>query len=173
MPSRKDHELCLYAYHFTGDYDESKDIVQNVFLNLWRKRHKLEKVDSIKNFLYRAVYNGFLNYYRNKRRFTRFEYEEMIAIHDVVNNEDDEILKKHLILIKREIEKLPPKCKHVFLLSKQEGLTNVEIAKFLNISKKTVENHITKAFNLLSKSVESEVSIFYFLLFNLNSNDGL
>mgnify|MGYP003683409753 FL=1 len=47
-------------------------------------------------------------------------------------------------LVKNEIENLPPKCKQTFLLSKQEGLTNIEIAEYLNVSIKSVEAHIKK-----------------------------
>ncbi len=56
-------------------------------------------------------------------------------------------------LVKQEIENLPPKCKQIFLLSKQDGLTNTEIAEFLNVSIKSVEAHITKAFSILRKTV--------------------
>ncbi len=158
------HELCLYAYHFTGDYDASKDIVQDVFLNLWKRREKLEDINSIKNFLYRAVYNGFLNHYRKNSKLTRFEYYQAKFIDEMLMPENEQELKVHIDIVRREIEKLPTKCKQIFILSKQEGLTNIEIANFLNISNKTVENQMTKAFKILREKLENKVGFIYFLV---------
>jgi RNA polymerase sigma-70 factor (ECF subfamily) len=56
-------------------------------------------------------------------------------------------------LLNESISNLPKKCKEVFILSKKDGLTNIEIAEYLNISIKTVESHITQAFKLLKKSI--------------------
>ncbi len=70
-------------------------------------------------------------------------------------------------LVKQEIENLPPKCKQIFLLSKQDGLTNIEIAEFLNVSIKSVEAHITKAFSILRKTVGEKVNSVLFLLFSM------
>lgn len=79
--------------------------------------------------------------------------------------EDDNSLDKLITLVKQEIENLPPKCIQAFLLSKQEGLTNIEIAEYLNVSIKTVEAHITGAFSLLRKSIGNKTNSILFLLF--------
>jgi RNA polymerase sigma-70 factor (ECF subfamily) len=73
--------------------------------------------------------------------------------------------------VKLEIENLPPKCKQTFLLSKQEGLTNMEIAEYLNVSIKSVEAHITKAFSILRKKVGDKMNGILFLLFGINSTN--
>ncbi|HAT75662.1 MAG TPA: RNA polymerase sigma-70 factor, partial [Flavobacterium sp.] len=52
----------------------------------------------------------------------------------------------------------PPKCKQTFILSRQDGLTNIEIAEFLNVSIKSVEAHITKAFSILRKTVGDKMN---------------
>lgn len=156
-------ELCVYAYHFTGDHEISKDIVQNVFVNLWKRRKKLNSIDSIKNFLYKSVYNGFLNHYRDSKKFTDFDFEYMVAIEDT-SHENEENLKRQIEILRLEVEKLPPKCKRIFIMSKQEGLTNIEIADFLNISIKTVENHITNAFKILRERLKNKAGLFYFLM---------
>jgi DNA-directed RNA polymerase specialized sigma24 family protein len=72
-------------------------------------------------------------------------------------------------LVKQEIENLPPKCKQSFLLSKQDGLTTIEIAEFLNVSTKSVEAHITKAFSILRKTVEEKLNTVLFLLFGIKT----
>ena len=77
----------------------------------------------------------------------------MEALSEVKNEDYQELLSKRTALIVNEIENLPRKCKRTFLLSKKEGLTNTEIAEYLNISIKTVEYHIAKAYNIIRKQI--------------------
>ena len=71
--------------------------------------------------------------------------------------------------MKQEIENLPPKCKQTFLLSKKDGLTNIEIAEYLNVSVKSVEAHITKAYSIIRKKVGDKMNGVLFLLFGINN----
>lgn len=161
------HQLCLYALHLTNDRDESKDIVQNVFLRLWQQRHRLENVTNIKSFLYSAVYNGFLNYLRDRKNLLDIEKVQISEIDSIAHSDSEDLINRQLKVVKKQIEKLPPKCKRVFLLSKQEGLTNIEIADFMGISEKTVENHISKAFRRLRDALLDSSGGILFLLFDL------
>ena len=161
------HQLCLYALHLTNDHDESKDIVQNVFLRLWKQRHRLENVTNIKSFLYSAVYNGFLNYLRDRKNLLDIEKVQISEIDSIAHSDSEDLINRQLKVVKKQIEKLPPKCKRVFLLSKQEGLTNIEIADFMGISEKTVENHISKAFRRLRDALLDSSGEILFLLFDL------
>src|SRR5690606_38486000 len=87
------------------------------------------------------------------------------ALKALVHEESENSLERLISLVRREIENLPPKCKQVFLLSKTEGLTNMEIAQYLNITTKSVEGHITKAFTTLRKVLDDKSSTAFFLLF--------
>ena len=86
-----------------------------------------------------------------------------------MEEEDEKSIDKLMKIVKNEIENLPPKCKQTFLLSKQEGLTNIEIAEYLNVSIKSVEAHITKAFSILRKVIGDKVDGILFLLFGRKS----
>lgn len=163
------NKLCVYAYQLTNDRDLAKDIVQNVFITIWRVRSKLKDDFAIKSYLYKCVYNEFLNQQRSKKHTTTLDKKHIEALNDVLD-EEEESFDKLLFLVKQEIEKLPPKCKQTFLLSKQEGLTNIEIAEYLNVSIKSVEAHITKAFSLLRDSVSQKLNGILFLLFGLKKN---
>ena len=80
--------------------------------------------------------------------------------------EKDEVFFERLLnLVQREIQNLPPKCRKIFLMSKQEGFTNVEIAEQLNVSIKTIEYHITKAFAILRQKANKDMEPVLFLLF--------
>ena len=142
-------KLHAYAYGLTKDHDLSNDIVQNIFVYIWKKRMNLKDDFSVKNYLYRGVYNECIDYYRKRKAVTALEKKYIDALNHIVEEVDESSLEKLISLVKKEIENLPPKCKKTFILSKQEGLTNIEIAEYLNISIKSVEAHITKAFSIL------------------------
>lgn len=160
-------KLCVYALNLTHDRSEAEDIVQNVFMRVWRKRDRLKANFSLKSFLYKSVYNEFIDHYRKQKNVFPLEKKYLDALHDLVEETDvisfDSLIKK----VKQEIQNLPPKCKNVFLLSKQEGLTNIEIAEYLNISIKTVEAQITKAFYILRSKVNNKTDSNLFLYFSI------
>lgn len=147
------HRLCVYAFSLSNDHDLSEDIVQNVFVYVWKNRSKLKDSFSVKNYLYRSVYNESIDHYRKKKAIMILEKKYTDALSQIVE-EDDHSINKVIKLVKEEIENLPPKCKQTFLLSKNDGLTNVEIAEYLNVSIKSVEAHITKAFSIIRKSLK-------------------
>lgn len=161
------HKLCVYAFSLTNDHDLSEDIVQNVIMRIWKQRQKLKDDFGIKSYLYRSVYNEFIDQYRKQKAVLALEKKYIDALSTILEEEDENSLEKLIKLVKQEIENLPPKCKQVFLMSKQEGLTNIEIAEYLNVSIKSVEAHITKAFSILRKSIGDKMNGILFLIFGM------
>lgn len=159
------HKLCIYAYSFTHDRNLAEDIVQNVFMRIWNKRKNLKDDFVISNLLYKSVYNEFIDQYRSKKSVYPLEKKYIVALNAIVENEDEHSLDRVIKLVKREIQNLPPKCKEIFLLSKEEGLTNIEIAEYKNLSIKSVEAHITKAFSILRNSLGEKANTYLFLMF--------
>ncbi len=159
------HRLCVYVYSFTNDEALAEDIVQNVFIKIWKHRAKLKPHFSIKKYLYRSAYNEFIDQYRKHKPVIALEKKHIDALSYIVEKEDGKALEKTMRIVKQEIEKLPPKCRQTFLLSKKEGLTNMEIAEYLNISIKSVEAHITKAFSILRKKVGEKLNAVLHLIF--------
>ncbi len=161
-------KLHAYAYGLLRDHDLSEDVVQNIFVYLWKNRMNLKDDFTIKNYMYRAIYNECIDHYRKKKAVTALEKKYIDGLNYVVEEADENSLEKLISLVQKEIEKLPPKCKRTFILSKQEGLTNIEIAEYLNISIKSVEAHVTKAFSILRKSLGDKTNGILFLLFGIN-----
>lgn len=161
------YNKSLYAYAITLAKDEAmaKDILQNVFLKTWERRTKLNITKSLKNYLLKAIYNEFINQYRKHKSNLLLEQKYFDALEKAVIEEDNSFSEKAIRFINTEIQNLPPKCKEVFLLSRKEGLTNLEIAEYLNLSIKSVEVHIHKGYSLLRKNLESKLDSFLFLLF--------
>lgn len=164
------HRLCVYANSLIKNVYTAEDIVQNVFVRTWEQRSRLMTNHSIKSFLYKSVYNEFIDQYRKNQTLFTIEKNYHATLNSIVLENDSESFDKILTVVTKEIQNLPPKCKEVFILSKQEGLTNIEIAEHLNISVKTVEAQITKAFSILRSSLEEKVKTFFFLLFGIKKN---
>jgi RNA polymerase sigma-70 factor (ECF subfamily) len=161
------HKLCVYALSLTNNDDSAEDIVQNVFMSIWKNRLKLKEEFVLKSYLYKSVYNEFIDQYRKQKNVITLEKKYIDALTYIVEEEDEKSLERLMKIVKKEIENLPPKCKQIFLLSKEEGLTNIEIAEHLNVSIKSVEAHITKAFKILRTTLGHKVEGVLFLLFGI------
>lgn len=152
--------LSGFAYRFIKDDDTSKDIVQNVFIKFYAVHASLEITSTIEAYLYKAVYNECLNELRknNVRKHHIQEYGEFVDTvyfdHAVEQNERE----KSIYLA---IEKLPPKCKEIFMLSRVHGRRNQEIAEELGISTRTVETQISIALKRLRKVLLVWLLVFY------------
>ena len=145
--------LCLYATSLIRDRAQAEDIVQNVFLNLWIKKDTLEVKTSIKSYLYKSVYNLFINEYRRAQRnesiLDTLHHEVLEqSIHD-----EEYSIQRKLEWINKEIDLLPPKSKEIFVLNKRRGLSYEEIAQMLDISKNTVDSHISRTLKRLRLKV--------------------
>ncbi|WNH09073.1 RNA polymerase sigma factor [Thalassobellus suaedae] len=138
------HKLCIYAFSLCHDDDIAKDIVQNVFISIWKRREDLNPSFNFKNLLYKSVYNEFIDHYRKRRKVLELEKKYIEGLSTIIEEDDEKSLEKLILLVKQEIENLPKKCKQTFLLSKSDGLTNIEISEYLNVSIKAVEANMTK-----------------------------
>tara|TARA_B100001059_G_scaffold216675_1_gene235244 strand:+ start:13157 stop:13753 length:597 start_codon:yes stop_codon:yes gene_type:complete len=157
--------LCFYAYGLSNDYDGAKDIVQNIIINLWERRNALPDIKSFKSYLYKSVYNEFLNQIRKSSKMMVFEKEYFEALKDFIDDQDESKTRQQIALLDNEIENLSPKCRETFLLCKREGLTYIEIADYLNISVKTVENHMAKAFSILRNKMKEKMNSLLLIIF--------
>ncbi|WP_281681996.1 RNA polymerase sigma factor [Zunongwangia profunda] len=164
------HKLCIYAYSFCKDRSLAADMVQNVMFRLWKKRTSLKTDLSIRSFLYRSVYNEFLDQYKHRKFILNLEKEYMTAVNTLLEEEESN-LERLILQVKKEIDNLHPRCKEIFLLSKYEGLTNLEIAAHLNLSVKTVENQMTRAYTQLREKVGEKLQSILFLLFAIPKKD--
>lgn len=157
--------LCVYACSLVRDHVVAEDLVQNVFLKIWHRRSELTRVNSLKNFLYRSVYNEYVDHYRKTRSLSELEKRYFEQLDQVVRDSEDEAENERLFQeIKLAIAELPPKCRQVFEMSKFAGMKNADIARSLDISVKAVEFQITKAYTRIRSSVggEAKILVYFF-----------
>jgi RNA polymerase sigma-70 factor (family 1) len=144
-------QLCNYSFSIVNDMDEAEEITQQVFVNIWEQREKLA-VTSYKSYLYRAVHNASLNKIKQAkvRKLYADDYAITAELHQSSNETKDELQKQ----ITLAVQSLPEQCRMVFKLSRYEELKYAEIAEHLNISVKTVENHMGKALKILREKLK-------------------
>ena len=156
--------LCRYAYTILRDMDEAEDVVQKTFCKLWDQRESLNIQSSIKSYLYRIVHNESINkaqQYKNRQEHNLNYISSMDSSPDSVN---EHIATTELQLaIENALAKLPPQCKKVFEMSRNEQLSYSEIAKELGISTNTIENHISKALKSLRVDLKDYLTILIIL----------
>lgn len=138
--------LCNYANNILNDTDEAEDIVQQTMITIWEKRSALQITVSLKSYIYRAVHNSALNQIRKNKVRSDYAGEVQYAGDISETTTTGWLEGKELdIQIQEAINNLPEQCRLVFKLSRFEGMKYSEIANHLNISAKTVENHMGKA----------------------------
>lgn len=144
--------LCFFAAKYLNDLDLSRSLVQQVFIDLWVKRKKIEIDISFKSYLYRSVKNRCIDYLRKEKKVSciteNIDGLYQISFTDLVEEAE---LKD---LINRLINQLPPKCRKIFLLCRFEGLKYGEIAQELRISVKTVEMQMGIAMKKLREKLK-------------------
>lgn len=145
--------LCNLSYKIVGEKDTSEDLVQELFIRIWKKKEVLEIAD-MRNYLNRSIVNASLNYLKSVKHRRLITPLEVLS--DVESNETEEQLKLRELRNKIDlaIKKLPPKCQTIFALSRFEQMSSKEIADHLGLSKKTVDNQIGIALSKLRNELK-------------------
>ncbi len=142
---------CQVAHRLLPDSEACKDIAQETFVEIWRKRAELDIRGPFRAYLRRAVLNRTLNHLKSQRRYQFSANDEEILAHAPPESEapDPGHAASLDAALHAAIQNLPEKCRLVFSLSRFEELSHKEIAERLDISTKTIENQITKALRTL------------------------
>ena len=146
--------LVAFATKYVEDKDQAEDIVQEFFFRLWKEREKLSINQSLKSYLFTSVKNRCFDAFRHKEVMNKArDYFKNMAVSE--DSESDFLVESELRdQINQAIEKLPKKCRQVFVMNRFEGLKPDEIAEKENISVRTVEGHIGKALKLLRNELQ-------------------
>src|SRR6218665_430495 len=142
--------LLRFALIYTHNTHLAEDVLSDVFLKLWTRRDKLDEVQNLRVYLYTAVKNTALNY-RN-RQMT--DWEENDPVEEQASGYPDP--EKSLIAadterrIRQAVHALPPRCKLIFQLAKEEGLRYKDIADILGVSVKTIDSQLAIALSRIA-----------------------
>ena len=162
------HKIFRFSIAYLKNEDDAYDIVQDVFIKLWESRLQLKNDTNFDAFLFTVAKNTVLSLFR--KRASEMKYKNTLTLveasePDTIENDlDFEFLKRKY---QQLLEKLPPKRKEVFILSREKGLTNKEIAQEKGIAEKTVEDHLTKSLSFFKQhfGTPGALTMLFFYLF--------
>jgi RNA polymerase sigma-70 factor (ECF subfamily) len=167
----KEHYALLYALaaKILNSHEDREEAIHDVFLKFWDEKEKMASVDSVKSYLCKAVVNRALNMAKRSQMKQR-NHNVIYAISSEAYEEVHVEKREKIELVRQEIDKLPTQCREVFRLSRYEELSQQEIADKLNISIKTVKNHVGKALKILHENLSNHdyftafiIALIYFL----------
>lgn len=150
------------------DSSTCEDLAQEVFVKFWEKRHQIEIQGEIAPYLHRMAVNEALGYLRKKKKFITEDIEDQYDLASEGADASELYAHKELqTAVDNAMDKLPPKCRTVFMLSRFEGLSYKEIGTEMNISVKTVENQMGKALRLMRVYLSKYLTSLLFLIFSI------
>ena len=166
-------KLTAYINGFTKNEFETEDILQETFIKLWNSREKLDTINYINSYLFKTAYYTYVDKYRTEKRelstLDSWKYKRLMEAIE----EDDEINTNRIKKLKMAIEKLPARCKEVFILCKYENLTHRQIADRLEISPKTVQAQMAKAYSIIREKFKDQKFLTLFLHFLKSANSKI
>ena len=160
--------LFGFAFSMLKNHEDAKEVVQETFLKLWKKRDQLDSSQSVKALLFSVSYHIVIDLLRKRLKENQYLHElharfaenepgaDHLADYNELNNE-----------LQKAISALPEQRKKIYQLSREEGLSHKEIAGILNISVKTVENQINLALKTIRQKLDSGhlLSLLFIVLF--------
>jgi len=161
-------QLFAIAYRYVAQTEVAEEIVHDVFITIWNKAEQLNIQYSMKSYLFKSVVNSSLNFLK-KEKIAHAKQEAYMAVQNetTINDgvlEADEILLKNL---EQALGMLPEKCRQVMYLSRFGKLKQQEIASQMDISVKTVKNHLTYGFQKLREHLQKHKQLSITLLLML------
>lgn len=139
--------LYRFALHFVKSPEAAEEIVSDVFVKLWQISSKLSEIENLKVYLFAITRNFSLNYITKnfKHPVVSIEDVDVESVMAINNIEESYISADTVNQIRQTIQQLPPQCRIIFQLVKEEGMKYREVAEVLNISVLTVRNQVVIA----------------------------
>lgn len=159
------HHLALSAFRYLNDYDQAKDIVQDVFVKVWQNFEQVRQMSDLKGYLYQAVRNSSMNFLKHVKVREKYVVDfEKSGFSATKSHEDSLTEEDTKIRVHQAVNKLPDHWREAFVHSKYDNLKYHEIACEMNISQKTVEKYISKALHFLRKELKDVLLTCIFIL---------
>lgn len=155
--------LLSFANSIVKDQYVAEEIVEDVFVKIWKRRKELLSIQHFSQYIHTAVKNGCFSYLKDKKRLVPVEMGESIP-YATANHEIAILHRENIHKIVSAINELPPKCRLIFRLIKDEGMKYSEVATLLDISERTVNAQLCIAINRISASLQQslpEFAVYY------------
>ncbi|MBC6112467.1 RNA polymerase sigma-70 factor [Pedobacter fastidiosus] len=160
--------LYILSFRHLRSQEMAEEIVHDVFIKIWNLKNPPVLSYSLSSYLSKAVVNTSLNALKHEK--TVKGYTDLGEIGELAQNDhtdEAEALEMQLIALERAIEELPEQCRKVLLMSKFEKLKQQDIAYRLDISIKTVKNHLTYGYKKLKEHLEYPIILIFIIILTL------
>jgi RNA polymerase sigma-70 factor (ECF subfamily) len=155
------HErLKKFAYSILKSHEEAEELVSDIFIRIWQKRERLTEIESPRLYFYTTVKNlAFTRLSRQKREVSVSGDDWLVKMDSVFFDPEKLMMTEEIIRqIRQAVNELPPRCRLVFLLVKEDGLRYKEVAQLLHLSVKTIENQMTIALRRIGSCMQMGVN---------------
>lgn len=154
------HRLLQFASSIIKNHELAEEIVSDVFIRIWQNRKQAFKIENFKLYLYVSTRNTALNYLSRHYRKQELSIDDMSMNLSTLSYNPEELLitSEAVRKIENEIQKLPPRCKLIFKLVKEDGLKYNDIAQLLNISVKTIDSQMAIAVKKIGNAIKFELN---------------
>ena len=148
-------KLKKFIYSIIHSTEAAEEIASDVFIRIWEKRKTLDHIHNLRLYLYVAAKNLSINYMRKQDKFQNLQLNELkVEIESLDLNPHQLMMSGEMLQrIQNAVHELPPKCKIIYKLVKEDGLRLKEVAELLHISLKTVENQLAVAVKKIGHSI--------------------
>jgi RNA polymerase sigma-70 factor (family 1) len=154
--------LYQFALALVKSREPAEEIVEDVFVRIWQKRQDISSIRNLRVYLYTATKNASLNYLSRKARASvtePFDHIHVELSETALTPEQILITTEIHQKILRTVEALPPRCKMIFKLVREDGLQYKEIAEILNISVNTIDAQMAIAVKRIILAIEVEFDL--------------
>ncbi|HEY2722847.1 MAG TPA: RNA polymerase sigma-70 factor [Chitinophagaceae bacterium] len=154
--------LVSFANSIVRSKEVCEEIVSDVFIKIWEKRHQLDKVENLSYYLFTAVKNKCLNQLNDQKNKLGLEINDTVfEFKSLYHDPEQRLISAEMVKqVQRAIQDLPPRCRLIFKLVKEEGLKYKEVAELMQLSIKTVENQMSLAFKKIGSAIDFKHSHF-------------
>ncbi|MGQ1946447.1 RNA polymerase sigma factor [Geofilum sp. OHC36d9] len=157
--------LHAFGLKYLKSNTDAEELVQDVFLKIWKNKNKLDKTQNFKSYLFTIAFNQIKDYFTHKLLYLETINDTLLPpdLSPLESISYQSILDNISVLI----ERLPSRKKQIFKLSRFEGKSSAEIAALLKITPKTVDNQISEVIHLLKSKINPSdlLTILFFYLF--------
>jgi RNA polymerase sigma-70 factor (ECF subfamily) len=146
--------LCAFSMQYIKDRNAVEDLVQDFFVSLWMEVPGLQIHSSLRSYLFAGIKNRCLDHQKHQKVTEKYRAYMLFASGNDSNSADNYFAESELRqAIQKCLEKLPPRCREIFELSRLNGLSNHDISEQLGLSKRTVELQISNSLKVLRKEL--------------------
>ncbi len=143
-----------FIYGYIKSEEDAEELTEELFVNLWINQHSIDTSRSFNSFLHTIARNSAINFLKHK--YVQDTYLNNIRYQECSSTSEEDLIAKELgLLIDDIVERMPEQRKKIYTLSRNEGLSNAEIAERLNTTKRNVESQLSLALKEIRKAISS------------------